>query len=277
MLMSPKTWSFLTDVSVYCHPAVTPSYFNSALQWRVLTTFTLVSRINMYHSALIIPEFKSTFTWVLVLKFTWLICHIYLTVISALCHHIIVTKVFLLVEFLSYFSPAGNINRCHIVLILVQVHGEVTGGQPVGFSVSAAVCPECWRSNGGSRWRISFCSHCSSGMKNHFCITKKSSNFKYSHPCDTGFVLQGAALGAMVGQMTYGKRQFENLDEVMRRLIPPFHQAMNDLLLMVDADSSVFNSYMVSKTLQSRSRHRHAFVSLSRLMHRKVELRFELD
>uniref|UniRef100_A0AAX7SGW2 glutamate formimidoyltransferase n=1 Tax=Astatotilapia calliptera TaxID=8154 RepID=A0AAX7SGW2_ASTCA len=51
----------------------------------------------------------------------------------------------------------------------------------------------------------------------------------------------GAALGAMVGQMTYGKRQFENLDSVMRRLIPPFYQAMNELLDMVDADSSAFN------------------------------------
>lgn len=59
-------------------------------------------------------------------------------------------------------------------------------------------------------------------------------------------VLKGAALGAMIGQMTYGKRQFENLDTVMRRLIPPFHQAMNELLQMVDADSSAFNSYMVS-------------------------------
>ncbi|XP_034034817.1 formimidoyltransferase-cyclodeaminase [Thalassophryne amazonica] len=56
----------------------------------------------------------------------------------------------------------------------------------------------------------------------------------------------GAALGAMVGQMTYGKRQFENLDGVMRRLIPPFHQAMNELLVMVDADSSAFNSYMAA-------------------------------
>uniref|UniRef100_A0A671YZA0 Formimidoyltransferase-cyclodeaminase n=1 Tax=Sparus aurata TaxID=8175 RepID=A0A671YZA0_SPAAU len=56
----------------------------------------------------------------------------------------------------------------------------------------------------------------------------------------------GAALGAMVGQMTYGKRQFENLDGVMRRLILPFHQAMNELLLMVDADSSAFNSYMAA-------------------------------
>lgn len=58
-------------------------------------------------------------------------------------------------------------------------------------------------------------------------------------------ILQGAALGAMVGQMTYGKRQFDNLDSVIRRLIPPFHQAMDELLLMVDKDTSAFNSYMV--------------------------------
>lgn len=56
----------------------------------------------------------------------------------------------------------------------------------------------------------------------------------------------GAALGAMVGQMTYGKRQFDNLDGVMRQLIPPFHQAMNELLDMVDADSSAFNVYMAA-------------------------------
>lgn len=59
------------------------------------------------------------------------------------------------------------------------------------------------------------------------------------------FVLQGAGLGAMVGQMTYGKKQFHNLDGVMRRLIPPFHQAMDELLLMVDKDTSAFNGYMV--------------------------------
>lgn len=63
----------------------------------------------------------------------------------------------------------------------------------------------------------------------------------------TLFVLQGAALGAMVGQMTYGKRQFEGLDGVMRRLIPPFHQAVEELLLMVDADSCAFNSYMARR------------------------------
>ncbi|XP_035768534.1 formimidoyltransferase-cyclodeaminase [Neolamprologus brichardi] len=63
----------------------------------------------------------------------------------------------------------------------------------------------------------------------------------------------GAALGAMVGQMTYGKRQFENLDSVMRRLIPPFYQAMNELLDMVDADSSAFNSYMAALKMPKKT------------------------
>ncbi|XP_066478256.1 formimidoyltransferase-cyclodeaminase [Tiliqua scincoides] len=54
----------------------------------------------------------------------------------------------------------------------------------------------------------------------------------------------GAALGCMVGLMTYGKRQFEELDPVMREIIPAFHQAMNELVVMVDTDSLAFSSYM---------------------------------
>lgn len=49
----------------------------------------------------------------------------------------------------------------------------------------------------------------------------------------------------MVGLMSYGKRQFEDLDPIMRKLVPPFHQAMEELVAMVDADSCAFNSYMV--------------------------------
>lgn len=56
----------------------------------------------------------------------------------------------------------------------------------------------------------------------------------------------GAALGSMVGQMTYGKRQFENLDSVMRKLIPPFHQNMKTFLDLIDTDSNAFNSYMAA-------------------------------
>lgn len=49
----------------------------------------------------------------------------------------------------------------------------------------------------------------------------------------------------MVGLMSYGKRQFEELDPIMRKLIPPFHQGMDELVAMVDADSRAFSSYMV--------------------------------
>lgn len=54
----------------------------------------------------------------------------------------------------------------------------------------------------------------------------------------------GAALGAMVGWMTYGKRKFEDKDDVMRGLIPPLHVAMKDLIPMIDADTNAFNDYM---------------------------------
>jgi glutamate formiminotransferase/formiminotetrahydrofolate cyclodeaminase len=57
----------------------------------------------------------------------------------------------------------------------------------------------------------------------------------------------------MVGQMTYGKRQFESLDGTMRELIPILHHAMNNFLPFVDADAAAFNQYMVtSRTLCAR-------------------------
>ncbi|OXB75905.1 UNVERIFIED_CONTAM: hypothetical protein H355_008549 [Colinus virginianus] len=59
----------------------------------------------------------------------------------------------------------------------------------------------------------------------------------------------GAALGCMVGLMSYGKRQFEQLDPIMRNLIPPLHQAMDELVAMVDADSRAFSSYMEAMKL----------------------------
>jgi glutamate formiminotransferase/formiminotetrahydrofolate cyclodeaminase len=59
----------------------------------------------------------------------------------------------------------------------------------------------------------------------------------------------GAALGAMVGWMTYGKRRFEEKDAVMRRLIPPLHRAMQDLVPLVDADTRAFNAYREAASL----------------------------
>jgi glutamate formiminotransferase/formiminotetrahydrofolate cyclodeaminase len=71
----------------------------------------------------------------------------------------------------------------------------------------------------------------------------------------------GAALGAMVGWMTYGKRKFEAQDPVMRRLIPPLHAAMEELIPMIDADTNAFNDYLAAvgrpKETPEQQRTRH--------------------
>ncbi len=56
----------------------------------------------------------------------------------------------------------------------------------------------------------------------------------------------GAALGAMVGWMTYGKRKFEAQDPVMRRLIPPLHEGMKSLLPLIDRDTRAFDAYLAA-------------------------------
>ncbi len=59
----------------------------------------------------------------------------------------------------------------------------------------------------------------------------------------------GAALGAMVGWMTYGKRKFESEDAAMRRLIPPLDEAMKALLPMIDRDTRAFDAYIAAAGL----------------------------
>jgi glutamate formiminotransferase/formiminotetrahydrofolate cyclodeaminase len=68
----------------------------------------------------------------------------------------------------------------------------------------------------------------------------------------------GAALGAMVGWMTYGKRKFEARDRVMRRLIPPLDRAMRDLLPLVDADTRAFEAYRTAAALPADTEERAA-------------------
>ncbi len=53
----------------------------------------------------------------------------------------------------------------------------------------------------------------------------------------------GAALGTMVGLLTYGKRRFEDKDALMRALIPPLHRAMEALIPIIDEDSRAFDAY----------------------------------
>jgi len=59
----------------------------------------------------------------------------------------------------------------------------------------------------------------------------------------------GAALGTMVGLLSYGKRQFEDSDAQMRKIIPPLHDTMNILLPCVDKDTEAFNEYMLALKL----------------------------
>jgi glutamate formiminotransferase/formiminotetrahydrofolate cyclodeaminase len=61
----------------------------------------------------------------------------------------------------------------------------------------------------------------------------------------TGLCLQGAALGTMFGQLSYGKRQFESVDGTMRQLIPILYRAVDNFLPLTDADTAAFNQYMV--------------------------------
>jgi glutamate formiminotransferase/formiminotetrahydrofolate cyclodeaminase len=56
----------------------------------------------------------------------------------------------------------------------------------------------------------------------------------------------GAALGAMVGLLSYGRRKFESIDSAMRRNIPPVYEAMQALLPMIDADTQAFGDYMTA-------------------------------
>ena len=57
---------------------------------------------------------------------------------------------------------------------------------------------------------------------------------------------QGAALGSMVGLLTFGNRKFEALDSVMRAAIQPLHAATQSMLSSVDKDTQAFSDYMAS-------------------------------
>ncbi|XP_046369609.2 formimidoyltransferase-cyclodeaminase-like [Haliotis rufescens] len=63
----------------------------------------------------------------------------------------------------------------------------------------------------------------------------------------------GAALGAMVGFLTYGNRKFADLDAKMRKLIPPVYTAMKDLIPFIDADAGAFSEYMLAVKLPRKT------------------------
>ncbi len=54
----------------------------------------------------------------------------------------------------------------------------------------------------------------------------------------------GTALGAMVAKLTHGVRRFESVQPQMEGVIPPLHELVQQLIPMIDADTSAFNEYM---------------------------------
>ena len=59
----------------------------------------------------------------------------------------------------------------------------------------------------------------------------------------------GAGLGAMMGWMTFGSKKWEALDGTMRKLIGPMHDAMMDLIPMIDADTDAFTEFVNASRL----------------------------
>ncbi|KAL4222563.1 hypothetical protein ACF0H5_018602 [Mactra antiquata] len=63
----------------------------------------------------------------------------------------------------------------------------------------------------------------------------------------------GAALGSMVGFLTYGNKKFYELDGQIRKIIPPLYKAMKDLTPFVDADAAAFSEYMLALKLPAEN------------------------
>jgi len=63
----------------------------------------------------------------------------------------------------------------------------------------------------------------------------------------------GAALGTMMGWMSYGNKKFYHLDSKMRKFIPPLHNKMKELIPLIDADTDAFNDYMEAMRLPKKT------------------------
>ncbi|KAI6065397.1 Formimidoyltransferase-cyclodeaminase [Aix galericulata] len=142
---------------------------------------------------------------------------------------------------LSPFNPRERIIEGGLTHSVPQVPGAGRrGGQGAGGKAAGSLRASSRREDGSTRRRLG---GCSCGRSGELVQRLRPAGELSTVPS------QGAALGCMVGLMSYGKRQFEELDPIMRKLIPPFHQAMDELVAMVDADSQAFSSYMEAMKL----------------------------
>ena len=51
----------------------------------------------------------------------------------------------------------------------------------------------------------------------------------------------------------YGSKKWESLDGTMRELIGPLHEAMMEMIPMIDADTDAFNDYMTAMRLPKQT------------------------
>ena len=58
----------------------------------------------------------------------------------------------------------------------------------------------------------------------------------------------------MVGLLTFGKKKFESVDDVMRKTISPLHDNLQAMLPLVDKDSDAFTEYIPGKRGRERRR-----------------------
>ena len=59
----------------------------------------------------------------------------------------------------------------------------------------------------------------------------------------------GCALAAMVGKLSYGRKQWAAVDGQMREVLPRLHNTMLEVVEMIDKDTEAFNSYMAAMKL----------------------------
>jgi len=53
----------------------------------------------------------------------------------------------------------------------------------------------------------------------------------------------GTALGCMVGQLSYGKKKWEDVEEVMRKNLPIIYDVTMKLITLIDRDTEAFNAF----------------------------------
>lgn len=92
----------------------------------------------------------------------------------------------------------------------------------------------------------------------------------------------GCALAAMVGKLTYGKKQWVHLDTRMRALLPPLHGSMLRVLELVDKDTEAFNDFFSAMKLPketpeqiaTREEEMQKVTNLWKLFHLKLNTKF---